>query len=230
MNSLEKLPYELKLDIFLKMDSFERVKNLCLIKGYTEVCRRDKSRIMAHVFFNKYDEDAFSQEKVLKNSGDLQMVKELVRLGANIRIKNDILLITSAASGHLEVVKYLVQNGADVHAKKDLAFRISAQNGHLDVVKYLVQKGSDIHANNDDALIKAAVNGHLEIIKYLEENGVNIHTNDSVALIGSARNGHLHVVKYLAEKGANIHSRNDKALYLHLFGQDILQKINTIKL
>ena len=113
--NLRDLPYELKLEVLLKLNDFETLQNLCSIKAYYDVCKMNKSKIIAHVFFNKYGKKVFSKEKVLQRFDDLKMVKELIKLGADIRIKNDIVLLKSAEKGHLELVKSLVEKGANIN-------------------------------------------------------------------------------------------------------------------
>ena len=41
--------------------------------------------------------------------------------------------------GHTEVVKVLLKNGADVHARDDYAIRWALENGHIEVVKILLK-------------------------------------------------------------------------------------------
>jgi len=133
---------------------------------------------------------------------NIEIIKELVELGADIHTVNNFALRYSAEHGHLDVVKYLVEQGADIHAYDDEALRGSACNGHLDVVKYLVELGADIHAYDDDALRYSACNGHLDVVKYLVELGADIHTGDDDALLRYiTKQGHLDVVKYLVELG-----------------------------
>ena len=68
----------------------------------------------------------------------------------------------------LDVIKDLVKEGADIHANDNEALRWAAENGHLDVVKYLVSMGADIHALDDGTLRWAAINGHKDVVKYLK--------------------------------------------------------------
>ena len=44
----------------------------------------------------------------------------------------------ASEEGNLETVKYLVSLGADVRADNDYAVRSASRNGHLETVKYLV--------------------------------------------------------------------------------------------
>lgn len=200
----EKLPYELNLEILLKLDNFKDLKKLCSTSKYlNKVCKREKSKIIANIFFNKYGENAFGEDAVLDKLDDLKMINVLIKLNADIHVKNNIPLLYSAESGNFEAVKLLVKNGADIHVENDLPLIISAQNGHLKIVHFLIQNGANIHTTDDLPLIKAAAHGHLEIVKYLEKNGVDIHSGNDTALIGATLNNHLNVVKYLVKNGAN---------------------------
>jgi ankyrin repeat protein len=78
----------------------------------------------------------------------------------------------AARNGQLETVKYLVSVGANIHANDDYAVQLAAGNGHLETVKYLVSVGADIHADNDYYAVQlAACNCHLETVKYLVSIG-----------------------------------------------------------
>ena len=115
--------------------------------------------------------------------------------GFQSRINND--LINSSKDGHLEVVKYLIKNGANVHAMNDKALICASNNGHLEIVKYLIKNGANVHADNDYALRYASNNGHLEIVKYLIKNGANVHAMNDLSLGWASKNGYLEIVKYL---------------------------------
>ena len=114
--------------------------------------------------------------------------------------------------GHFDVIKYLVKDGADIHANSEAALRYASEKGHLEIVKYLVGQGADVHAVNDDALKYASEWGHLEVVKYLIESGVDIHSDEDYAVRWASENGHLPLVKWLVENGADIHAKTDYAL------------------
>ena len=101
----------------------------------------------------------------------------------------------------VEVLKSLIKEGADIHTNDDYVLRWAAESDHLDVVKYLVKNGADIHAWNDYVLRWAACNGHLNAVKYLVKNGANIHSGGDWVLRYAAQSGHRDVVKYLGSKG-----------------------------
>ena len=117
--------------------------------------------------------------------------------------KND-LLIESIIIGNLEQIKYLVSLGADIRSGNDFAVRLASADGHLEVVKYLVSLGADIRCFDDYAVRWASRNGHLEMVKYLVSIGADIRSQDDFAVQWASYNGHLELVKYLVSLGADI--------------------------
>lgn len=137
----------------------------------------------------------------------------------------DQLLIEGATQGEIELVKEAIRRGANVHVYSELPLRLASREGHLDIVKYLVENfDANIHANNEGALLWASGNGHLDIVKYLVEYTTSMFARDAVengananyesALITASYNGHLDVVQYLVEHGADIHVEDDLPLRL----------------
>ena len=74
----------------------------------------------------------------------------------------------------LDVIKYLIKNGANIHACGDCVLSRAAQYGRLKVVKYLVKKGANIHAMDDDALSRAAQYGRLKVVNFLKSKIIEI--------------------------------------------------------
>jgi len=145
---------------------------------------------------------------------DFQVIKELVREGANIHADDDFPLQWAAKNGYLNIVEFLMSKGANIYARNDKALRLAAAAGHLGVLKHLINKGVNIHTVDNCVLLWAAGNGHLNIVKFLAEKGMDIHVDDDEALEWAAAAGHLNVVKYLVNQGANVYSENDEALVL----------------
>lgn len=77
------------------------------------------------------------------------------------------LLIKKTKEGQLEVVKYLVSIGANIHTNNEEALKWSAWIGNIEIVKYLVSLGADIHENNEEALKCSIYNQHIEVTEYL---------------------------------------------------------------
>ena len=79
------------------------------------------------------------------SGGNLDIVKYLIGLGANIHSYSESALGTSAYHGHLDVVKYLVDHGADIHVDDKYPLRWSVFMEKPDVTKYLIQQYDNYH-------------------------------------------------------------------------------------
>ena len=55
--------------------------------------------------------------------------------------QEDYVLRWAAENGYLDIVKYLVKHGADIHANSDYALRLAIDSEHLNVIKYLADQG-----------------------------------------------------------------------------------------
>ena len=154
----------------------------------------------AKVYENPGEPKKWKSDKVVlgeRRRVDINVVRELIEEGADVRADDDFALRWTAGNGHLEIVKLLVEQGANARAKDDYALRWAASNGHLEVVKYLVEQGLSVRAKDDYALRWAAAKSHLEVVKYLVEQGANVRADDDRALRMAAGSGHLEVVKFL---------------------------------
>ena len=78
------------------------------------------------------------------------------------------LLFESSRRGELNLVKEAIKRGANIHAANESALRWASRKGHLEIVKYLVENGANVHTNDDEALIWANMHGHYEVVKYLK--------------------------------------------------------------
>ena len=110
------------MQVLTRVSSFDTLRNICASsRSYNEICKKEKSKIIAHVIFNKHGKNAFGglSEWNAKYIGDIGIVKRLLQLGADIHAKDDNVLQYSAENGQLEMVKYLVEKGADIHARDD---------------------------------------------------------------------------------------------------------------
>jgi ankyrin repeat protein len=57
----------------------------------------------------------------------------------------DTALVIAAAGGHKDIVKSLLKAGADIHASEDAALMRAAEEGHTETVKLLLARGADPH-------------------------------------------------------------------------------------
>jgi len=142
-------------------------------------------------------------------SGDLQLVKKLHRLGANIFFEHDMSLCVASEFGFLDIVRYLVENGAGInpcphrtenyynpegYAKWAIKFYPlynACHRGHWEVVKYLIDCGARIDIHHRiypeyemyDWLLSSAVHGgNYKIVKLLITKGVEMEMGDEKIL------------------------------------------------
>jgi ankyrin repeat protein len=105
----------------------------------------------------------------------------------------------ASLNGHLDVVKEMLKAGADVHSSDDAALYNASCNGHLEIVKELLKAGADVHADDDKVLGAVSRNGHLDVVKELLKAGVNVHGRGDYALTIAKKYGHQDVVDFLED-------------------------------
>jgi ankyrin repeat protein len=140
-----------------------------------------------YVDHNGYSTLDYALEWACIQTHDLEILKYLNKLGANLNMKN----ISTKLNGWILCLAY---------------------NGRLDIIKYLISEMDiNIHKIKDDALCEASKGSQLDIIKYLVENGANVNhicEDGETALKWASINGNFEVAKYLVENGANVISLN----------------------
>jgi len=55
--------------------------------------------------------------------------------------------VNASACGHLNIVRILIRSGADVHAQKDQSLVNALENGYLDIVEFLNRAGAGVDAH-----------------------------------------------------------------------------------
>lgn len=146
--------------------------------------------------------------------GDLELVRKLVELGADIDARNRFNqnpLLYAAYEGRVDVCRYLLEKGAafdfqDNRGNTPILF--AARQNHLEVVRMLIEKGAAVDLKGNAGatpLFHAAARGNLEILKMLRIEGAAIGTADDnglVPVLAALNGGYGEVVAYLVEKGA----------------------------
>jgi ankyrin repeat protein len=161
--------------------------------------------------------------------GQLDKIKKLIELGANIHSINDRALRLAAYHGHIEVINVLISKGADVHAENDEAIRVASRRGQIKVVKLLIKAGANVNINkygNKTPLQEAVWNGHIKLAKFLIENGA--HKKQLYSVFKEAvEDNELDIFNQLIELGVDIHYDNDKALLIAIknYHVDILNRL-----
>ncbi len=118
---------------------------------------------------------------VASRAGNLDIVKRLVALGADINKRGGTFdanpLKTAASYGHIEIVRYLLLQGAEMDISEPFRNPLfgAIYNGHCGIAKLLIQHGLDPRVKytgqtmeDTDAIAYAREQGQLEILDYLK--------------------------------------------------------------
>jgi len=144
--------------------------------------------------------------------GSLETLKHLVEFGCKQEELNAA-FVESCKGKNMDVIKYLIGLGADVHHKKDRAIVEAATNGRLQVLKFLIECGCDPTTSNNKAFILACQNNRPKVVKYLISIFPDvIKAQNYGGLVRCATWSRFDLLEYLLSKGADIHAQNDYAL------------------
>lgn len=162
-------------------------------------------------------------------SGNFQLVRELYKAGAPIRLCID----DAALNNHFDIVKWLVKKGTPITSTVCAA---AATNNNIKMLKWLTNKIFNIKGgspgykkfNWDEQIFSGAVeNGHLKILEWAKDNKIplSISTFKPAAYNGdistlqwvfdkgycsgdlsslsaeAARGGHIYTIKFLCKQG-----------------------------
>ena len=130
--------------------------------------------------------------------GNLELVKYLVSLGADLRAWNDEPIVRASISGNLETVKYLVSLGANPRVRDNGPIMVASLNGNLETVKYLVSLGANPKARNDGPIMAASRSGNIGLVQYLVEKcGADPRARNDEPIIDASRFGNYAIADYL---------------------------------
>ncbi|KAI9786673.1 MAG: hypothetical protein M1839_006224 [Geoglossum umbratile] len=151
-------------------------------------------------------------------AGQLDLVKRLLSLGANIETKDDrsgSALQKAAYAGNDPVVRFLIEQGADVNSsggEYGNPLQTAASYSNANVVKLLLASGAHVNAvggKDGTALQAAAVKGNRSIINLLLEAGADVNLEGGYCgtpLQATARGGSIKRMEIFLEHGANVNT------------------------
>jgi ankyrin repeat protein len=105
--------------------------------------------------------------------GNVDLVKLLVKYGANLQIEGGSCIIEASMQGHIELLKYLIEQGVNIHEYDEIPLRYAITSGHLHIVKILLDSGANLHILDDRPLINAILSGRISLVKLLLHYGAN---------------------------------------------------------
>lgn len=172
---------------------------------------------------NFFNEDGYSPILLAAQNGNLNIIKEFVKKGADI---NQVLgrnyttpLIKTIKFGNDESAIYLVENGAKIDIKdgegKDaLDYAIEENNNEL--IKYLLVKSNRLNYADTfgkSVLMKAIETDNIELVEYLLAKDLNTNLKDSKgysALTYAVENNNYTIFQMLLNEGADINVLDKK--------------------
>ncbi len=170
-----------------------------------------------------------------------EIVKFLIKKGANIRFKNGRgyqAIHFASKNGNLETVKLLVDAGVSVNEKMadgTMPINFAAQSGDYKTAIYLEENGADIMAivsNNANLLMWSAMGGNTALYDRYEAKGVSrdLRDNDGDGPLHWAASGESgEMVKHLVNKmNYDINEKNNKGATSIQIGLE-WGKLNTTK-
>ena len=150
---------------------------------------------------------------------DVEKVKSLINLGADIYYKDDTgrtAFMYATYHRHLNVMRYFIELGVDINATDNNGFRalnvISTRYGeNIEVVQLLLDAGADVNSrtgNGFTALLNASKNGQLNVMKLLAKNGADLncksYENGYTPLYWASYNNRIDIITFLIESGAEV--------------------------
>ncbi len=156
----------------------------------------------------------------MAEKGDLARVKELIKQGANIYIKDSwgcTPILEAALKGHLEIVKLLIDCGAEVNVvnkeTNQTVLHMASKASNSDLVKFLIAKGADVDAIDywkNTPLFSAASGNKKEIVEILISAGACVdfrNDNGETPLWRTTYYESLDAAKVLIANGADINAK-----------------------
>lgn len=152
--------------------------------------------------------------------GDIEVVRSLIRKGADVNGKNDRLctpLHYAAEQGHVIVAELLIANGADVNAKAKwnnggTPLHEAASKGYMDIARILIANGANPNAQDEFGsflLHEIVADNYPAIVKLLLDYGADANMVDAYGqtpLHEAAWNDCKEMIDLIIAKGADINT------------------------
>jgi ankyrin repeat protein len=123
-------------------------------------------------------------------NGDLELVRALIKAGANVKLKNQLgtsALTEAAIIGSAPVIEALLKAGADPNFRTpdgETPLMAAARSGKVEAVKALLAAGADINAKESwggqSALMWASARSQAEMVKFLASKDANLNDHGKV--------------------------------------------------
>ncbi|MBI2149564.1 MAG: ankyrin repeat domain-containing protein [Acidobacteria bacterium] len=119
------------------------------------------------------------------HNDDLELVRALVKAGANVKLKNQFgtsALTEAAIIGSAPIIDALLKAGADPNTRNpegETPLMAVARSGNVEAAKLLLDAGADVNAKEawgeQSALMWAAAQSQAEMVKFLASRGADVN-------------------------------------------------------
>jgi ankyrin repeat protein len=172
-----------------------------------------------------------------KRNGNADLVRLLLKMGADVKTPGDTTLIPAAQSGDVEIMRLLIESGANVNCISprlgETPLMYAAASDNVEAVRLLLAKGANPNAGlksmtrviggstldtgvgKQTPLMWAAPTGSPELIRALIDAGANVNAQDiqgisPLMLAVASEDQDLAVVRVLLQSGANVNARSGR--------------------
>ena len=154
-------------------------------------------------------------EEILGQDPSLDVVKLLLKLGADVNVSGSLHASLSNYGRSLHIVQTLIDNGADCNAvnnvgRTPLSVAVTDAKCPINIIESLVSFGAQIDLPDDDGstpLLSAAASGHKAAVKFFLENNASVfHINKEgkSALHLCCKEGKSSVIPLIVKAGIDI--------------------------
>lgn len=172
-------------------------------------------------------------------SGNLTLVKKLLRQGLNVNEKDEktltpLHIAADSKEDGSQMILLLLKAGADINARTaygSTPLKMSLQvYAHDNNAKTLLENGADVNLANDyygDTPLHSAAEGRFEIVKMLLERGANpnsVNKNGDSPLMNAVSSGQLETVNLLIASGADVSLKNTKGKTALMIAEEELKR------
>jgi ankyrin repeat protein len=178
-----------------------------------------KKRELANV--NSFDNYGTTALDLASKNGHTDVVKALIKHGANVNNKSDRYLNTAlhlaTLEKHTETVKALISNGALTNTKNqsgNTPLHLATKNSDTESMKELIKSGANVNEedhNGKTPLHFATLNGDKDNVNLLLSKGANPNSETSKGITPlhlAAESGNDKIVDNLLKAGANKKTKN----------------------